>query len=654
MDPADLSDNFPYLKKLPIEELSFKQRRALVFLALLLSTVISLTLSFVLRFDFTIPGSEKSNILFGLLLFAPIKLGIFYLLFLERGWWMSLGITDLMRIVSANVAASAVTTLAGLTVIGPGFPRSVYALDFLLNTAAICAMRVTLRIHRDLPLKRVPQRRRTPVLIYGAGWAGVGLLREIWANEKLGLRVMGFIDDSPEKQHETVLGVSVLGTGADAERVVADFRDRDIEIGRILIAMPSATARQMRAAIGYCRAAGVVCKTLPSLTDLLANKDLNRQVRDISVEDLLCREPVDLDEADIRASISGQTVLITGAAGSIGSELARQIAAFNPSRLIVLDRAESDLFRIDLELRSAYPSLGIACEICDICDTDDLEEVFARYGIDSIFHAAAYKHVPLMELHPLNAIQNNVCGTWNVVKAAYANKVRSFVLISSDKAVNPTNIMGATKRVAELMVSSFPEARQEEGTRFVAVRFGNVLASNGSVVPIFQQQIAAGGPITVTHPEVQRYFMTIREAAQLVLQASTMGHGGEVFILDMGEPVRIVDLARNMVRLAGLQPDDDIEIRFTGLRPGEKLFEEIMTAGEHILPTRHQKIKIFQGRPISAQRMNQWMMTARALLAERDEKGLIQHMATLIPEYTISPMWQQRLSERARYFEQTV
>ena len=328
---------------------------------------------------------------------------------------------------------------------------------------------------------------------------------------------------------------------------------------------------------------------------------MSRNIRNVEIKDLLGREPVQLDEAEIRRHLANRSVLVTGGAGSIGSELCRQIAGFGARRVIVLDHAESDLFRIDNELREKYPEVEIVPEIATIRDAHRLNDILTKYKVEAIFHAAAYKHVPMMERHVREAVENNVLGTWNLVNAAYKHQIRDLLMISSDKAVNPTSIMGATKRISELIVAARAVDGGGHWARWVSVRFGNVLGSNGSVVPTFQAQILAGGPVTVTHPEMRRYFMTIREAVQLVLQASAMGHTSDIFVLDMGEPVKIVDLATNMIRICGLEPGEDIPIQFTGVRPGEKLFEELYIDREHIQPTYHDKIKIFRG-PLASQR----------------------------------------------------
>jgi FlaA1/EpsC-like NDP-sugar epimerase len=387
-------------------------------------------------------------------------------------------------------------------------------------------------------------------------------------------------------------------------------------------------------------------KTLPSLSDLIeSSRPLGERIRDVSIADLLGRAPVKLDQTRIREEISGRVVLVTGAGGSIGSELCRQAASYGPKRLICLDHAESDLYRIDLELRRTHPKLEIVPFVGDIRDPERVDEAFAGRGIDVVFHAAAYKHVPMMEAQPIEVVTTNVFGTWNLAQAAQRHGVPNFVMISSDKAVNPTNVMGLTKRTAELLVAS-RETDPGNRTKFVSVRFGNVLGSNGSVVPLFQQQIAAGGPVTVTDARMTRYFMTIPEAVQLVLQASVLGERSEIFVLDMGEPVKIVDLARNMIRLAGLVPDRDIAIEYVGLRDGEKLYEELITEGEDIVPTGHEKIKVFRGPAVEASRMEQWLAELRWAVSSRSEEAIVAHLAGLVPEYMPGPRWSRSTEAR--------
>jgi len=355
------------------------------------------------------------------------------------------------------------------------------------------------------------------------------------------------------------------------------------------------------------------------------------------VTDLLGREPVKLDPRDVHHSVAGRSVLVTGAAGSIGSELCHQLAELEPRCLVAVDQAESEMFRLEADLRAKFPGLSLQPELADIRDSWRLDGILSRYAVNSIFHAAAYKHVPILERHICEGITNNVLGTWKLVQAACRNEVSTFVMISTDKAVNPTSVMGLTKRVAELIVTAKRSASFGQGTRFVCLRFGNVLVSNGSVVPIFKKQIAAGGPVTVTHPEVRRFFMTVQEAVELVLHASTMGNGCEIFALDMGQPMRILDLARKMITLAGFTPDEDIEIRFIGLRPGEKLFEELQQESEDLLPTSREKIKIFRGNQVAMQFLVPWIAELQRLVSAKDGLAAIEHMKYLVPEYQGSP-----------------
>jgi FlaA1/EpsC-like NDP-sugar epimerase len=396
--------------------------------------------------------------------------------------------------------------------------------------------------------------------------------------------------------------------------------------------MPSATGRQMTTILQQCREAGVSFKTIPSLSRLLDNVNLTAQIRDVAVEDLLGRSPVVLDHRIIEAQITGRIVLVTGAAGSIGSELCRQIGRFAPAAIVGFENSETGLFHLEHEMRKSFPDVTFHPEIGSIQNLYRVEEVIGKHLPAMIFHAAAYKHVPMMEAHLFEAVENNVFGTWNVASAAVRFGVEEFVLISSDKAVRPTNIMGATKRIAEFISLSFVGT----GTRFVAVRFGNVLGSNGSVVPMFKQQILAGGPVTVTHPEMQRYFMTIPEASQLVLQAAAMGRGGEVFVLDMGDPVRIVDLARNLILLSGLRPDLDILIEFTGARPGEKLYEELSHLEEGTVATQHEKVRVFAAHAIRQPDMKACLAVLREGCASRDTASLLAALTTAIPDYTPS------------------
>jgi FlaA1/EpsC-like NDP-sugar epimerase len=563
---------------------------------------------------------------------VPIKMLAFVAGGLNKGWWRYAGLTDLVRIGVVNIGASGMSAIALFLCFGPAFPRSVYAIDFLVCFLLTAGSRFCVRFYNETLRSELAVDGKG-ILIYGAGGAGRALLREIHVNRSLGFQVVGFIDDNPLLRSTSIMGVPVLGSGRDIGYIKERFENRHPKVDEVVIAMPSSTGRQMREAHANCRAAGLTCRTIPGMGDLLTGKYLSAQIRSISVDDLLGREQIRLEEDRIRESIVSQSVLITGAAGSIGSELCRQAACFSPRKLVILDQAESELFKVDQELRYKHPDVEVVPVIVDIRDIRSIEDVVRTHSIGSIYHAAAYKHVPMMETHVLEAVRNNIIGTWNLVRAAQKCHVPNFLMISSDKAVNPTSIMGLTKRIAELIVSAASNGDAKE-TKFVSVRFGNVLGSNGSVVPIFQTQIAAGGPVTVTHPEMRRYFMSIREAVQLVLQASTMGKGSEIFVFDMGEPVRILDLAYNMIQLAGLTPKEDIEIRITGLRPGEKLFEEIALEGEDMMPTYHEKIRIFKGPAMEPEVLSVWLDQLQLLMARRDVPKILTHLAALVPEYS--------------------
>ena len=613
--------------------MSTVQRRYWPMLPLTAAAALSYAFAFLLRFEFTIPLSVKQPFEIGLLIFVPLKGIVFGIYRLHASRWRMVGLFDLYRTALANITASAAACIVTRVIVGPSFPISIYILDAALCFLATAVMQISVRAYHELLLPNGWENDgRKSVLIYGAGAAGLMLGREIRSNLSLRTRIVGFLDDDECKLGGSLSGIPVLATGAEAASLVARLSAQGKPVSEIIIAMPSATARQMRAAISHCRAAGIPFKTLPSLSELLSG-NITPQIREVSPNDLLGREPVHIDESRIGATISGEAVLITGGCGSIGSELSRQVARFGPRKLVVFDQAESEMFMLAMDLRKRYPNLNLVTEIGDIVRAARVREVMSRHGIGVVFHAAAYKHVPLMEENISEAIENNVIGTYNVARAAHWNKAKKFVLISSDKAVNPTSIMGVTKRIAELVSSAIPLDGASRTGAFVSVRFGNVLGSAGSVIPIFQRQIAAGGPVTVTHPDMRRYFMSISEAVQLVLQASAMGEESEVFVLDMGEPVRILNLARNMIRLAGLEPHEDIEIKFTGLRPGEKLFEEIQLDGEDILPTPHEKIRRLRSDAPDSRYVARWLERLRMLLIEANQDALKAHLLELVPEY---------------------
>jgi FlaA1/EpsC-like NDP-sugar epimerase len=594
---------------------------------------LSVTAAFLLRFDFAIPASVipiwKQTLLIAIL----AKLPIFDWVGFYRSLRRFVSIPDLYLVFLGNAAGSLLLAAMSMFWTGPAMPRSVLIMDFVLCFVATALVRFSVRIYNETFRERSAHQ-RTGILIYGAGAAGAELLREIHSNRNTKYEVKGFLDDDPLKQNARIMGIPVLGLGREAFSVVRQRNRRGPGVGEIIIAMPSATGPQMRETLANCRAAGIPCKTIPGIDELLSGRVLLAQVRNPSVQDLLGRQQVRLDEAHVAASIAGRSVLVTGAAGSIGSELCRQVARFGPGCLVAFDQAESDLFRIENELRERYPELELVTALGNIREPDRLSEVMRKHAVESIFHAAAYKHVPMMESHVLEAVCNNVLGTWNLVRAARGHNVRNLLMISSDKAVNPSCVMGATKRVCERIVSARWPGNGH--TRCVSVRFGNVLGSNGSVVPVFQAQIAAGGPIKVTHPDARRFFMTISEAVSLVIQASTKSEGSEIFVLDMGEPIRIVDLAENMIRLAGKVPYEDIDIQFTGLRPGEKLMEEIRGRSERLIPTSMEKMHAIQEQPLLWERINGWIDELKDLIAERQEWEIVAHLQGLVPEYTPS------------------
>jgi FlaA1/EpsC-like NDP-sugar epimerase len=596
----------------------------------------ALIAAFFLRFEFRIPADIPPLMYGGLAIALPVKTMMFWSHGLFRGWTRHDGFLEACEVVLANLLASFIFLLGCFALMGTAFPRSIYVLDALLCVVMTMCARFMLRLVVEVATLNAQRKKRKRVLVYGAGAGGALLARENRANPSLGVQIVGFVDDDPAKHNTVLAGAPVLGAGRDIQAIC----DRSAAgIDEIVIAMPSANGSQMRRAVEYCRCSGIPMKTLPGVAEMISSpKALGDGIRSIEISDLLGRAPVRLEEGAIRKAVEGKSVLVTGAAGSIGSELCRQIAAYRPSILVCFDHAESDLYRLDLELRRRFPKLEVRPVIGDIRNRARVEEAIKDNGVESIYHAAAYKHVPMMETQPVEVITTNVLGTWNLVNAARRHHVESFLMISSDKAVNPTNVMGLTKRIAELVVGA-QENDPSNRTKFVSVRFGNVLGSNGSVVPLFKEQIARGGPVTVTDPEITRYFMTIREAVQLVLQASVLGQRSEVFVLDMGEPVKIVDLANNMIRLAGLEPGKDVEIEFVGLRPGEKLYEELIIDGENIMPTAHEKIKVFRGATFRPEQIEAWIGALEDLIEHRDPRAMVMHLAELAPEYKPGKLW---------------
>lgn len=585
--------------------------------------------AFELRFDFVLPAKYFFQMKVAICVWLVAKSAAFIAIKLNRGNWRYTSAYDSVRIVAANAVGSIVGGAVLLYLFGPwGIPRSIYVLEWIMSCFLTLAGRLFVRVLvNNFESDRRTRGERQRTLIYGAGQAGLALFRELKQNKSLMCDVVGVIDDDPSKRDLILMGKPVMGTGEDIGSLA-----RKHDIKKVLVAIPSATGQEMARILKLGLNAGVEFKMVPGLGDLVQGTELGNQIRDVAVEDLLGRRPVKLDQEGIRECIQGKVVMVTGAGGSIGSEICRQVARFAPLAIVGFDSAETPLFQIDRELRKTFPDLSFHPEIGTILHPATLRRVMRHYKPSILYHAAAYKHVPMMERHIFAAVENNIVGTWRVAQAAIENGVDDFVMISTDKAVRPTSMMGATKRAAELLIRSL---QKESGTKFVSVRFGNVLGSNGSVVPIFKEQIAAGGPVTVTHPEMCRYFMTIPEASQLVLQAFSIGLGGEVFVLDMGEPVKIVDLARNLILLSGLQPDRDIRIEFTGLRPGEKLFEELNLADERFVSTSHSQIKTFL--PIfdlDAKYMRRFVLDLDRICDERNVGRLILLLKELIPDYS--------------------
>lgn len=591
----------------------FKLAINVFMLADLVLGVLAFYGAYFLRFEGNIPVQILSSFTSLWLCYIVVKVGVLRLGGLYNRIWKFAGARDLLFLVGAlfitNLVMIAVSYFWRIAV-----PRSVFILTFLLDVFFSGGVRLIPKIYheRGARLFNISNGRR--VLIIGAGDAGFLVVKEILRQENSKLVPVGFLDDNQQKQKMKILGLPVLGDHRDLPRVVKKY-----DIQEVVIAMPSASGQVIREIVESCRKVKVPVRTLPRMYDLINGEITVDLIREVKLEDLLGREPVQLDMKTIKASIRNKRVLVTGAGGSIGSELCRQICRFAPSELVLLGHDENPLFEIEMELKERFPEAKLKTVLADVKDGERIEGVFKKVKPHLVFHAAAHKHVPLMEDNPVEAFKNNVLGTKNVAAAADKVRVGTFVLISTDKAVNPSSVMGATKRIAEIMIQHYNEISD---TKFVAVRFGNVLGSRGSVVPIFQEQIRKGGPVTVTDPEMRRFFMTIPEAAQLVLQAGGMARGGEIFILDMGEPVKIVDMARELIRLSGFEPDRDIAIEYTGIRPGEKLYEELLTEQEGVTATKHQRIFIAQKQEFNYEELEKLFASLTQQQYCKDRKGV--------------------------------
>ncbi len=577
-----------------------------------------------LRFNLAVPPGYMAAALSTLVWVVPLQAVVFWRFGLYRGIWRFASLPDLKRIVIAVwLAALLVPLVLVLFRVSAVVPRSVLILDPLLLVILMGGSRLAYRAWKEHRLASVLHPASKPVLVAGAGSAADFLLREL-ARNPAGFHVVGLLDDSRDKRGRLVQGISVLGALDDTAAVA-----KKMGVDDIVLALPSAAHEVRRRITQACADAGLNVLTIPSLEDLVAGRVSVASLRRVELDDLLGRDPVQLDDSGLHQLLTGQVVMVTGAGGSIGSELCRQIARYAPAKLVLFEQSELALYAMEQELPQRYPNMQIVPVIGDAKNAAWVNQVMAAQRPGVVFHAAAYKHVPLMEnANAWEAVRNNVLGTQVVAAASQANGVAKFVMISTDKAVNPTNVMGATKRLAEMTCQAMQQA---SGTRFVSVRFGNVLGSSGSVIPKFQKQIEAGGPVTVTHPDITRYFMSIPEAAQLVLQAGLMGEGGEIFVLDMGEPVKIAELAKLMIRLSGADADR-IRIDYTGLRPGEKLYEELLADDESTLPTPHPKLRVAQARAADAA----WLAACMAWLdgnGLHDEATVKRQLKAWVPEY---------------------
>jgi FlaA1/EpsC-like NDP-sugar epimerase len=607
-----------------------------LFLLDAVSLVVAPLIAFVVRFeDVSWLGQNLRLVLPYILLAGPIRLAVFYNLGMYRRLWRHASIGELKQILVAGGVAAIFAAMIGIWIMpatqmsASRVPFSVVFIDAFLTTAAIALPRL---LARTIRLKN-PRRRRAdpgrPALIVGAGDTAKLVAKELIANPLLGFEPIGFVDDDPTKQNHMLLELPIMGPLSAIKGIVEQHG-----VSELIIAMPSAHGEVVRRVVRAGLDCGIPTLTVPSLPELISAKTNGTSLREVEIQDLLRREPVETDLAAVAELATSETVLITGAGGSIGSELCRQIARLAPTRLVLVGHGENSIFDVLHELGAAFPEVSLIPIIADVRDRKRIAAIFRLHKPHAVFHAAAHKHVPLMEENVVEAITNNIYGTLNVVDAALEAGCEHFVFISTDKAVRPTSVMGATKRVAELIVQ---RAATKHDRNFVSVRFGNVLGSRGSVVPTFLRQIRSGGPVTVTHPEMQRYFMTIPEAVQLVLQAGALGRGGEVFLLDMGEPIRIVDIATDLIRLSGLTVGTDIEIRFTGMRPGEKLYEEMFFSAENVLTTDHPKVLRARNGILPQGIMRRIEALVSAAQGEHPDEELRQHLRNLLPDFHPHP-----------------
>ncbi len=605
-------------------------RTSFILLFQVMVAVLSYTASFYLRFEFTMPSEYFRMFYETLPLLVLCRMVAYYVYKIHTGSWLFVSMSDLMDTLKAVLLGSVLFVITMVFIYGlDEFPRSVFILEALLNLMFLGGSRFTIRYSYEFKQRALPKIRKY-VLIAGAGRAGVLMLKEIRSNPGMGLQVLGFVDDNPYKKGTNIQGIPILGSIEDIPDLV-----KRLGIDEVIIAIPSSSYKNLVRITEIARNAGVETRIFPSLAKLIQEDIATNQLRDVSYDDLLGRDVLkfrrESDYRLLKEEIEEKSILVTGAGGSIGSELCRQVAHFRPRVLILYERHENSLYDLEIELRKKFPEQHVLPVIGDILDSEKLSAILRANKVDLIYHAAAYKHVPMMEREPLEAVRNNIFGTLNVARLAVKDNVEKFIFISTDKAVNPANVMGATKRVSELVIQGL----NGDKVKFIAVRFGNVIGSNGSAIPLFKKQIAEGGPVTVTHPDITRYFMAIPEAVQLVMTAGAMGKGGEIFLLDMGKPVKIIDLARDLIRRSGLQPGKDIDIVFTGLRPGEKLYEELYWEGEGIIPTDNKKITMLKQNGHGCDGIFQRIKVLEEHIARSDMEGTLRLLKEMVPEASI-------------------
>ncbi len=607
--------------------LSITHRKLILLLIdIILINMAGLT-ALLLRFDFSIPNEYIQIYLRNGIFTTATMIIIFYIFNVYQSVWLYASLEELIYVINSSIVGSIILFLVYNYILNIKFPRSFYVLFMILTISFVGGFRFIYRILRRIKLALFNDGLdRKRILVIGGGKAGSMIIKEIYNNPQIHKYPVAVIDDDLKKYKRKIHGVPIVGTRKDIHKIAQDKK-----IDEILIAMPSANKQEIREIANICKTTKCSLKTLPGVYEIIDGKVDIKKIRDIEIEDLLGRDPVKVDLTAISDYLTDEIILVTGGGGSIGSELCRQIAGFSPKKLIIFDIYENNAYEIQQELKREYGSdLNLEVSIGTVCDRNRLEQIFKIHKPQVVFHAAAHKHVPLMENNPTEAIKNNVFGTMNVAECADKHGAKRFVLISTDKAVNPTNIMGATKRIAEIIVQAIDKKSK---TEFVAVRFGNVLNSNGSVIPLFRKQILEGGPVTVTDPEVIRYFMTIPEAVQLVIQAGAMAKGGEIFVLDMGEPIKIEDLARDLIKLSGFEPDEDIKIEYIGLRPGEKLYEELLMAEEGLKETKHEKI--FIGKPVlnDLDQLRKEIEMLKAVIMKEDKELIEVIVKKLVPGY---------------------